>query len=889
MGGGNRGLWVLLCVLVVVVLVLAAMLLPGWGSSGRSAAAAPAAVATVLGGAASRLLRSGRKKRTILGGGPDDLDQPNIDLGADGLGFPDIQKNPAANVQESHHQARVLLKKAFDQYVLERNDSATGEAKVGPNAPVTPLGGVPKRGWAQMTNLVNHPLDWFSNMCDIVRGDFNFIGSTYRFSGKILPDYPWNNDFDLDGSGSSGDTRMDRWKDTLSAIVNELDGYVIPGLVDGFSDLRSKALFQKVSDYMKDSTKILAPNTPKLGPPPVIDSTWSGVNDASHPLDTKFSPQLITSLSTCLNLYIDPSNDLRDGGKFNVGLADRAVETVIDNTNHILGLTNTSTKVTLARHHEMLKTVSGMDPALIAWANEIFLAAQDSKSGKTAEYTALFNAIGGDSTTTMIAGSLRDLVHTYLNAPKWEKPAAIPARTALVASSLSTDYSLTVKNKMASFDQQFRELRKAYVKCRVRYELEWVTLDPLYTALERSVDTLTQHYNNAASWANREQSAKDLLALKSNAKGLDTALNNDPTLSVNLTGGATSATATSLITEIADLQTLADALLLPTTSNPVSSYAPAVGVPSTPTKITDLMDVVQYNISIVDVGKQVRRVLKTVFHKSKTGWEGIRNQYWTLRGGIGHPGANKNNPLVDPASDVYVKVAIAAQTFAQACFDFADKGDPAKIQDAEQAKKELKSELTKLAAEVSNSALLDDAFASAITRKNDFKAAIQRTLTALNAVPELKLPDQGNSASPQVARPLTESQRLIHYKSAPSDSVAFASNTDSVAFASDAVSASQNIVIEAKTSADLENMVAQIPKQGPRLAYGLIVDRPGDMTALYKAVAIRLNLRLPPEFEKKVADRKNAATGWLYDIVRFETGAYYTRMREYIKPELYAV
>jgi hypothetical protein len=67
-------------------------------------------------------------------------------------------------------------------------------------------------------------------------------------------------------------------------------------------------------------------------------------------------------------------------------------------------------------------------------------------------------------------------------------------------------------------------------------------------------------------------------------------------------------------------------------------------------------------------------------------------------------------------------------------------------------------------------------------------------------------------------------------------------------------------------------------------------DRPGDMTALYKAVAIRLELRLPPEIEQKEdAARKKAATGWLYVIVQFEPGAYYTRQHDDIKPELYAV
>ena len=98
------------------------------------------------------------------------------------------------------------------------------------------------------------------------------------------------------------------------------------------------------------------------------------------------------------------------------------------------------------------------------------------------------------------------------------------------------------------------------------------------------------------------------------------------------------------------------------------------------------------------------------------------------------------------------------------------------------------------------------------------------------------------------------------------------------------------LIQAARPLAVCPTMVDRLPKQhGPSLAFGLVVDRLGDMTALYKAVAIRLELRLPPEIERKVADRKNAATGWLYDIVQFESGAYYTRQHDYIKPELYAV
>ena len=733
-------------------------------------------------------------------------------------------------------------------------------------------------------------------MCDVVRGDFNFIGSTYRYASKILPDYPWGNDFDL-GDGNTI-TRSQRWEDTLTAILKELKNQLIPALIDNNgADLPSRALFEKAYFYMKEKTSLLDPNTPKPGPVPATDPSWSSVDPTSHPLDNGLSPKLIAGLGHCIDLYTNTTDNLRIGDKFNVDLADRAVKTVIDNTNHILGLTINSAKVTLARHHEMLKRVGVVDAALINWAKHIQLAAKDSRR-KKALYDTLYAAIGG-SGKSLVAGSLRKLLEDHINTPYWQIPTALPAMEPRLlaitdAGKLHGDYHYNLRVKIRDLVKKFKAFNAAYVDCRDHYELEWDTLDPLYSAIEIRLDAAVSHYQTPQSWNNREQSVATLVALEGAYSAFEKALQVDTTFSSANTAGTGSVSAPALDTALKGLKTYIDLVAqnLPTMSIETSSYAPtAVGVPKEPLNINDLMDVSKYKTSIVDVGKQVRRFLQTVFRQKTVAptWLGIRGWYRYLRTGDGP--AIQKEPVVDPDSDVYVNVAIAAETFAQACFDFANKGDPAKIQVAEQAKKALNIALTAFGAKVSNSLLLSDNhfFADAAKWKQEVKDATQRTLSALDAVPELKFADQGNSASPQVARPLTESQRLIHYKSAPSDSVAFASNTDSVAFASDAVSASQNIVIEAKTSADLENMVAQIPKQGPRLAYGLIVDRPGDMTALYKAVAIRLNLRLPPEFEKKVADRKNAATGWLYDIVRFETGAYYTRMREYIKPELYAV
>jgi hypothetical protein len=260
----------------------------------------------------------------------------------------------------------------------------------------------------------------------------------------------------------------------------------------------------------------------------------------------------------------------------------------------------------------------------------------------------------------------------------------------------------------------------------------------------------------------------------------------------------------------------------------------------------------------------------------------------------------EEQPFLNPESSIYVRIAIAAQRFGQACYDFMDVGDFAKILEANNAEKDCIAALNELSQEVTDCELLHDMVHDENSKyKSEFRMRIANTINYLHGAnnelvalatpppppppPPLKGAPPPPASMPVVARPLTESQRLIHYKSAPTESVIFASDSDFT------VSAGQKVVLEAKSPEDLKRMVARLPKHGPSLAYGLVVDRPGDMTALYKAVAIRLELRLPPEIERKVADRKNAATGWLYNIVQFESGAYYTSQHDYIKPEFYAV
>jgi hypothetical protein len=136
-------------------------------------------------------------------------------------------------------------------------------------------------------------------------------------------------------------------------------------------------------------------------------------------------------------------------------------------------------------------------------------------------------------------------------------------------------------------------------------------------------------------------------------------------------------------------------------------------------------------------------------------------------------------------------------------------------------------------------------------------------------------------AAAPAAAPLTESQRLIHLASPPVDSVAIVRDPRAAP--------KGDVVLEGASADDIERLAGELPAVGPRMVYGLVVDRPGDMVALYKAVAICLKAKLPDELARQVADRKRGATGWLYNVVRFESGAHYLSLREYIKPELYAV
>jgi len=130
------------------------------------------------------------------------------------------------------------------------------------------------------------------------------------------------------------------------------------------------------------------------------------------------------------------------------------------------------------------------------------------------------------------------------------------------------------------------------------------------------------------------------------------------------------------------------------------------------------------------------------------------------------------------------------------------------------------------------------------------------------------------------SKPLTTSQRLIHLTSTPDIEAHFSKEVSPAAHGA--------LVLEAASESELDAKLARAPDVAARL-YGLVVDKPGDLVALYKAVAINIGVRTTAEIKSKRADVANAATGRLYTATRLPTGGYYKQFRDYVKPALYDV
>lgn len=881
----DRAIWALLCVLVVIVLVLAALVLShSWGKDASTAAAVGGALAA-LGGArhpgrphsdAGKAARGGRARRAVHGGAPSDLDPGKI---TNSLGFPADQ----AASETEHQTLRVLLSKAIEQYLTDRR------SPIGPLAPSAPPDpGVPAGGWAGADAAVTDVISSFGSMCDVMRGDMFAPNPAW-------PSAPWNNPA-VPGPAS----RFDTWMDHVAVLKTALGNLGLL-LVDApGSDLSSKALFQSAADKLAGANWTSAmgnvvpamPVPPVPGPAPAIPPSWVGMVAAAYTKDGAGGANIITirnRLTAALTTYISDGTttpDLRAGSLFDVASADRAAaDAATAFTN--LAACYTAGPVTPAHIARANQEWANLRGALQLWAAHVEVAAR-TVTANSAAYQVLVAAIDtnmavgtavGTKRGQIPAASVRGLVEGIPAPPVPALAPRLPGTTVANRRAFAAPADVqpnSVKNSVIAFSAQLGQMRKDYDACRVAAELDWNVLDPLEAKVEADFAALVARYLGQPSFALRRDSLALIQAVRASTQAFCAAVQADATFqAAGKQGSATVAALNALINVVAGLPrgalpTAADGLKLANFAEPaqIALLNPRVPALSNPANFNP--------VAIRGLGLRVRDLLVAVEYQgpgNRPAWWGIRRQFEYLRKGR----------FIDPDPKPLYDVELKALAVAEACLGFAKTLEGLYITAFDLAKADLTRSLNALDALVANEPLTASPPADAKVRV-DFAAAIGRARDALAAIPALEAPLIGAPAVVAPSRPLMESERLIRLEVPPVDPVIFTPDVGAVS-----ASSRTDVVLEATSTAALEDKVGRLPAAGPRLVYGLVVDKPGDMVALYKAVAIALKLKLPDEIARKVADRKRAATGWLYDVVRFESGAYYTRLREYIKPELYAV
>jgi hypothetical protein len=172
-------------------------------------------------------------------------------------------------------------------------------------------------------------------------------------------------------------------------------------------------------------------------------------------------------------------------------------------------------------------------------------------------------------------------------------------------------------------------------------------------------------------------------------------------------------------------------------------------------------------------------------------------------------------------------------------------------------------------------------YAAGFTKESAAGIALRLAIAAVHPI-VLRAPPPTDEAS---APPLTETQRLFHHTTPPTEEL--------TVVGAHATAAGRDprgdVLIEASSAAELDTKLQAFQDSSARTLYGLVLDKDGDRVALLKAAAINLGLQLPKLLQDRTADRTRGATGWLYAIVRLPTGGHYKRLRDYIRPELYAV
>jgi hypothetical protein len=798
------------------------------------------------------------------GGAESDLDKTEILAGEASLKFPPNQ----AVTQKAHHELREKIRGAYEQYLLERGSADLVSPPASANAPDA-------GGWAATDPEVVKVTKNFGSMCDLVRGDPPCMPGTPFQSRGAWPDMPWNNGLvPGDGLGGRGLTRWAAWCKHRADIKAALETLEKQMVFTG-TPAPSAAMFADAAGHA-GTPPFAAPVLPAVGARPSYPGTWGWQTATHYENDnTKGADAYVCkeAFKSAVEKYTTPvkADDILELSIFDVPAGNKCAQDAIDEFDAVLGKLLTTQARTYDQRLAWVTRKSNTLNALLKWAEHLAFGEQ-SGSPLAGHCGALKNMIYGDPAKGINPGSLAAKV----SALQYGEPSA-PFAPKLKAPVVNVNNAI-ISPQITATKTALNDLVVAYASCRNGYLLhpDWAdATDPrtkktLKTRFEKifvAMVNLLNKYSSKPTFALRVQAFESKKHLLQAIEKFGDAL----VLNVAFKE-ALSSTDLGVTTRAAALQ-LALKNLPPEVGKinlPESRTGPKKKMPAAVTAFKTRGIPIGYEGFATLIG----RFLKTVFNRNAAGpWDGIRHQYNELA-----YVAKK----IDSASVLYDHLARDATAFATEYYAFADTGDRARFDLAERAKAATLASLQALLTFVTVTSVLvvGDATITA-----PFTEAVDRVRAALA---DVRVPSVSNAGAPrgvQAARPLLDSQRLISNAVQPTETIMLAKDVASVSahIAGDAI-------LEAPTTASLEEMIGHIPAAGgPRLLYGLVVDRPGDMTALYKAVAIDLKMRPPASVANKVADRKKAATGWLYEVVRLESGAHFLRLRCYINPELYAV
>ena len=623
------------------------------------------------------------------------------------------------------------------------------------------------------------------------------------------------------------------------------------------------------------------PNPPPFPDPSIISVLLGPSGKAPDPIFGNFTNlynELVNTVKTYGDSDLAITVDLRrgepgpkrvlavdySGPYFNVEQSDKHANEVITAFNNLKVLYQDAPS-SPGDGVAFSKEIADAKTALTAWVTELATTTAGAPEPLKTGYRALIASVG---TLQVRFDALAPPVPDYKYI-RTAKPLA------------KVDQPKNISDLVINTSKNLNMLLGQYNQCCALYLLNWGVIGPVIKAVDDAFDVLQDSYDvTPRNIAAARQTAINKKILVAALTSLQAATKVDPTFARALTNPIADGLDKGLAVLIGDVSknvltgaTLSDGGII--SGMKIRDH----------TRLKDLADPLKYpKYFMKDIGVKCRILIgNTIMDRKKKSiiTPGLRSQINTLWTKFRIDPVAAEKDLFQIESDV--------EDMATICLKYAKTGDPTLIPSGEAVKKTLLINLAALETKVQIEPLLeDDLHELNAGLKKVFTAAIKAVSDALEAIILIWASPPGlarGMSTPTRLPPLPDSIRLIHYERPPTDTLGGIFQN-----VSDIPAGSRNdVVIVAQNEKDLDSKANLLSQSGPRLTYGLIIHHPGDMVALYKAVAICLKQAPPPEIAAKNANRKTAATGWLYDIVRFESGGRYMRLRDYIKPELYAI